>query len=460
MDRTRRRLRVASILVATVATLASAESVAAHSASLRTASESLSVPQWLFLLTGGAVVGASFLLVTFATDRSFVTAIHGWGRRLPSRGLDLGRTVGSTLGVVGLIGVIVLGFAGRDEGIRNPAVLVVWVGWWAGFAMSAYLVTNAWPAIDPLRAIASRLPTMRVEYPDRLGAWPSVVGLLGLVFVEVVSPLADDPELLATTIGLYALVTLIGAMAVGSPRWFADVDPVARVFRYYGRVAPIGWGESGFELRLPGMALTRPTEVDGADEVAFVVALVWVTTFDGLVTTAAWQDVAGWIVRAGLPPLVVYAGALLAGYAVFLGVYRLASRLARRTAPTFVSARTLGRRFAPPLLAIAAGYHLAHFLGLFLSLSPTLVATLRRPLTGPAVPVAIVLPAWFGTLELAFVLVGHVLAIWVAHAIAFELFPDRLQAIRSQYPFIAVMIAYTALSLWIVAEPTLTPPYL
>ncbi|MFT4890697.1 MAG: hypothetical protein ACI9YT_001615, partial [Halobacteriales archaeon] len=63
-------------------------------------------------------------------------------------------------------------------------------------------------------------------------------------------------------------------------------------------------------------------------------------------------------------------------------------------------------------------------------------------------------------LELTFVLVGHVLAICVAHAVAFDLFPDRLQAIRSQYPFIAVMIAYTTLSLWIVAEPTLSPPYL
>jgi hypothetical protein len=446
--------------VATLLFLASVGSVAAHSASLRSTGESLSVPQWLFLLTGGAVIGASFLLVTFATDRSFVASIHEWRRSLPGRGLDTGRTVGSTLGVLTLVGVIVVGFVGEETAVRNPAVLVVWVGWWAGFAMSAYLIANAWPAIDPLRAIASRLPTAGLDYPERFGAWPSVVGLLALVFVEVVSPLADDPRLLATTIGVYAAITLVGAVAVGPPRWFADVDPVARVFRYYGRVAPIGWGASGFELRLPGMALTRRTDVDGTDEVAFIVALVWVTTFDGLVTTAAWGNVAGWIVDRGIPPLAVYGVAMVVGYGVFLGVYRGASRLSRRTAPTYLSTDTLARGFAPPLLAIAAGYHLAHFLGYFLTLSPALVAALQHPIAGPTAPVALVLPGWFGTLELAFVLVGHVLAIWVAHAVAFDLFPDRLQAIRSQYPFIAVMIAYTTLSLWIVAEPTLSPPYL
>ncbi|MFQ3292968.1 MAG: hypothetical protein ACI9PP_000165 [Halobacteriales archaeon] len=456
--------RRARIVVSTVAAmllfLASTQTVLAHSASLRSASDSLSVPQWLVLLTGGAVVGASFLLVTFATDRSFVTSIHEWRTVLPQRGLDTARSIGSTLAVVALVGVIVVGFVGPETATRNPAVLVIWVGWWAGFAMSAYLISNAWPAVDPLRAIASRLPSVGIEYPERFGVWPSVVGLLVLVFVEVVTPLADDPRLLATTVATYAVITLAGSVAVGSPRWFATVDPVARVFRYYGRVAPIGWGSSGFELRFPGMALTRQTDVDGADEVAFVLALVWVTTYDGLVTTPAWSDVAGRIVDAGIPPLAVYGGALVTGYAIFLGVYRIAARLARHTAPTYLSAGTLAKGFASPLLAIAAGYHLAHFLGYFLTLSPALVAAIRHPIAGPAAPVGLVLPGWFGGLELAFVLVGHVLAIWVAHAISFDLFPDRLQAIRSQYPFIAVMIAYTTLSLWIVAEPTLSPPYL
>jgi len=58
------------------------------------------------------------------------------------------------------------------------------------------------------------------------------------------------------------------------------------------------------------------------------------------------------------------------------------------------------------------------------------------------------------------VLLGHLVAIWVAHATAFEVFPGRLQAIRSQYPVVLVMVGYTMLSLWIVSQPSVQPPYL
>jgi hypothetical protein len=47
--------------------------------------------------------------------------------------------------------------------------------------------------------------------------------------------------------------------------------------------------------------------------------------------------------------------------------------------------------------------------------------------------------------------------VWVAHARAFELFAGRLQPIRSQYPFVVVMVVYTMTSLWIVAQPFAAP---
>ena len=76
-----------------------------------------------------------------------------------------------------------------------------------------------------------------------------------------------------------------------------------------------------------------------------------------------------------------------------------------------------------------------------------------------AVPVVLV-PDWFGTLQLAFVLIGHLIAIWVAHGVAFETFTGRLQPIRSQYPYSLVMILYTMVSIGIVYQPSIAPPYL
>ena len=48
----------------------------------------------------------------------------------------------------------------------------------------------------------------------------------------------------------------------------------------------------------------------------------------------------------------------------------------------------------------------------------------------------------------------------MAHAAAYDAFPDRIQAVRSQYGVTAAMVGFTALSLWIVSQPYVAPPYL
>ncbi|PSQ27417.1 hypothetical protein BRD06_04975 [Halobacteriales archaeon QS_9_67_15] len=449
-----RAVAVASVLAAV------ARPVLAHGGSLGGgARESLTVPTWLMLATGGAAVGGSFLLASFATDRSAIDALLDGRRTLRLPVEPALRLVAGALGVVVLLGVLVTGYVGPTDPLSNPAVVVVWGGWWAGFAMSTYLVGNTWPAVNPWRTVVSALPDFGRSYRWRFGAWPSVAGLLALVWIEVVSPLADEPAVLATTVLGYSAVTLAGAVVYGPETWFSEVDPVARVFRYYGAVAPFGRAEDGSpELRPPGSAVSSDL-LDGVDEVAFVVALLWVTTFDGFVATPAWRTVARWLVGLGYPPALLYPGAMLAGFALFFGLYLLAARLARRTAPTYVATATLARRFAPPLLAIAAGYHVAHFLGYFLSLTPALLTAVTAPLATVNPPLLVV-PGWFGGVAIAGVLGGHLVAILAAHATAFDLFPGRLQAIRSQYPFIAVMVCYTMASLWIVTRPDVPLPYL
>lgn len=470
MKRSNVRLRVRAALALAAGTLfagtAFTGTALGHGGGLRAAAGSLAVPTWLFLLTGGGVVGASFLLASFVTDRAFIRAVHGW-RRVTGAPLDAAVTLTRVLSVAALLGIVAVGFLGPETMFRNAAILVVWVGWWAGYVATVYLVGNSWPALNPWRAVAEWVPTLDREYPERLGVWPSVVGLLVLVWLEVVSPLADDPRLLTWVIVGYSVVTLAGAFVFGPDSWFETVDPISRLFRYYGRVAPIQRTEESdgttapgrLELRPPGSALTDPLPDDGRDGVAFVVAILWVTTYDGFVGTPLWVDAANWLVGAGVPPVVLYPAALLAGYALFLGAWWLASRYARRTADTYLTPEAIARRFAPSLLPIAAGYHLAHFLGLFVSLSPALVAALSEPLAPPLNPSVIVLPGWFGMLAVAFVLLGHLLAVWVAHATAYDLFPGRLQAVRSQYPFVVVMVLYTMTSLWIVSAPSATPPF-
>lgn len=430
----------------------------AHIGSLSAPQQEISVPTWLFLMTGGGVIGGSFLLASFVTDRQFIHVIHNAHRLFDPTTRFVIPTL-RVLGVLSLLTVLVFGFFGPIEPLVNLAVLLVWGAWWSGYSITTYLFGNSWPVLNPWRTIADWFSIGNYNYPERLGAWPSVVALLGLVWIEVVSPLAGNPRLLAIVVLGYTVVTITGAVAFGTETWFRRVDPAARVFRYYGRVSPITHTEDGFRFRLPGSALTETKLVDGLDEVAFIVALLWVTSYDGFVATPFWRSLATPLVEAGLPAAVLYPLALAVGFGGFLFAYRISTRYSKRYAETYLTIGEIARRFAPSLLPIAVGYHLAHYLGYFLRLLPMLLNTLTDPLS-PGIPMRIVLPAWFGGLELAFVLLGHLLAIWIAHAIAYDLFPSRLQAVKSQYALTAVMILYTVTSLYIVSQPVIDPPYI
>ena len=451
--------RATPFAIATLAVLASAVRVAAHAGGVRSATrETVTVPTWLFLATGGAVVGASFLLASAVTDRTYISRIDGWGRALPDAG-RVARLLARVGGLAALAITIAAGLFGPTTATDSAAVLIVWVGWWAVFVLSAYLLGNAWPAVDPFRTIAGALPSLDRSYPERLGSWPAVAGLLALVYLEVVTPMADDPRLLTALVLGYLGVSVAGSVAVGVDDWFGSADPVSKLLVAYGRVAPVTRTDDGLRLRLPGMGLTDAEWVDGGDDVGFVVAIVFVTTYDGFVGTAAWADIARPFVEAGVPALVVYLGAMLAGYGLFFALYLASASAARRTADTYLAPGVLARRFAPSLLAIAAGYHLAHNLATALSLSPTLAVVLTSPLSPPATLPALLVPGWVGGVGVAAVLGGHLLAVWVAHSVAYDLFPDRLQAIRSQYGVTVAMVAYTMASLWIVSRPGGAPPF-
>jgi len=449
-----RGTRLDRLIVVLAACPLLAGTAAAHVGALGGAGTPQPVPFWLVALTGGGLVGGSFLFTSLMTDHETIRSVNASRLRMRSVAA-FARTVrrgARALGVLGLLAVLAVALVG-PAGSTNAAVLVVWVGWWAGYTATTYLVGNSWPALNPWRTLTELIPATERDLPD-VGAWPATAGLLGLVWLEVVSPVASDPRFLALVVLGYTVVTLAGGARFGDA-WFERVDPVARVFRLYGWLAPVQRTADGLALRVPGGTLPE-RELADRSEVAFVVALLWVTTFDGLVSTPAWNGLVGSVVDLGVPAPLVYLAATLAGFGVFLGGYRLASRYARRTAATYVSAVAIERRFAPALLPIAAGYHLAHYLGYVVGLSPALATAVTNPLTSPALQ-AVVLPGWFGGIALALVVVAHLVAVWVAHAIAFDLFPGRLQPIRSQYPFVVVMVAYTATSMWIVSQPFARP---
>lgn len=456
-----RRLLVTSIGVGVLFAFVDIVSAANLSSGLQEGSGDIQVPSWLYLTTGGAAVGASGMLAMFVTDRRLIESIHQASYTVTIRETlhRWGRIIIGTLTVVGLGLVIYTGLTGPRIANANLAILVVFAGCRAGLVMMTYLVGNIWPALNPWRTLSTFLPSRDADYPEQWGVWPAVGGLLVLLWVEIVAAPAQFSRTLVIIVLAYSMYTLLGAVIFSPTDWFHYADPVAVLFRYYGAVAPIQRASSGISIKLPGAKLRKSEVIDGVSGVAFVLLLVWELTYSAFLVTPPGITTVEFIVDLGIPPVGTYLALLLLGYGFFVGSYWLATTYAKRIAETYVTTEFLVIRFAPPLLGIAAGYHLAHYFSFFVSLSPSLVLTVMDPLSPPVPPLTLGLPNWVGLLNIGFILVGHLLAIWAAHATSFAVFPSRLQAIRSQYPLIIVMIVYTMISLWLISLPTTNPAF-
>ncbi|GAB3034905.1 hypothetical protein GCM10025298_24960 [Natronobiforma cellulositropha] len=421
----------------------------------------ISVPTWLYLASGGGVVGVMALFSMLVTDRVVIEGYHDVSvrRSVAASAARVGGTLLGTLGVLGLALVLAVGFFGPQWGNVSAAVLVTFVGVRALLTMVAYTVYNPWPTLNPWRRVATALPHGFLAYPDRLASWPAVGALLALIWLEIVAPLSSSPRALATAVLVYSVLTVTGGVVFSPDAWFRKADPLSVWFRFYGAVAPIQRTEDGLELCAPGSRLADDDVLTDLSAVAFAIVLVWELTYSGFIVTPPGAWTVEFLVALGVPPAAVYLGLLVAGFVAFYWVYWVAAARTRERAQTYLSQRYLAIRFAPPLFAIAAGYHFAHYAGFTISLWPSLLESLAAPFSYPANPIVLGLTPWFGYVEIAGILLGHILAVWIAHTISFELFPGRLQAIRSQYPFILVMICFTMVSLWLVSLPAAEAPY-
>ncbi|WP_408957603.1 hypothetical protein [Natrinema sp. 74] len=420
----------------------------------------VTVPTWLYLATGGGAVGASALLTMLVTDRDVIGTYHN--RTLETsrdRLLAAGSLLFGVLGLLGLALIVAAGLVGPNIGLVSATVLITFVAGRALLTIATYTIGNPWPALNPWRRIAEALPTADEPYPPAFKSWPAVVALLTFVWLEIVAPLTSSPDVLLAILVIYSLFTIFSAAIFSPSTWFRRGDPLSLWFRLYGAVAPVQRTDNGFELRYPGSRLNDADLVTDTSLVAFVLALVWELTFSGFIVTPVGVRTIKALVGIGLPPVLVYLVLLVGGFGLFWKVYWVAIDRTRERAETYLSRRYLGFRFAAPLLAIAAGYHFAHYVGFGLSLWPSLIDTAAMPLHPPPNPTRYALPGWFGYLEIAAILLGHVLAVWVAHTVSFDLFPGKLQAIRSQYPLIVVMVFFTMVSLYLVSQGTMSPPF-
>jgi hypothetical protein len=437
----------------------------------------------LYLYAAGGLLVLSFVVMAaVAGSRTGERAVAYPRLRAPLL-LALGRSravraLTGTIGVLGLLAVVVCGLLGSQDALRNPSQYLTWIVFWAGLVVVSGLVGNLWTLLDPWGAIHDLVtiggrPVPRLRLPDGIGAWPAVAGYLLFVLFELASGCAARPAVVAEVAILYSVLTLAGMLLFGRDAWLQRCEGFTVLFGMVGRFGPVEAERdaegrlTGVWLRPWGAGLLRPLRA-GWDQVVFVILMLSSLAFDGILASPAWQDVdadvSPWL--AGLGPLgqpairtlgfVVLSAAFLLVFVWFVRMV-LALGRARRVELVTITA------FALTLVPIALAYDAAHNYRSLLVTSQGLVPLLADPLARgwhllptagyrPSAALAGPQAVWYA--QVVLIVIGHVAALALAYLRAGQRFPSAQLALLSQYPTLLLMVLYAMTSLWILAQPT------
>ena len=122
----------------------------------------------------------------------------------------------------------------------------------------------------------------------------------------------------------------------------------------------------------------------------------------------------------------------------------------------------LVRRFVLSLVPIAIAYHLSHYLSLLLIEGQAVISLASDPFgfgwdlfgtAGYQVNISILNAriVWF--VSIVAIVIGHMAAVYLAHCEAMILFECRRRVLLSQLPMLVLMVGYTMVSLWLIAQP-------
>ncbi|MEE6208912.1 hypothetical protein U3A55_01900 [Salarchaeum sp. III] len=410
------------------------------------------LPLALLYLGAGATVAATALWLA-RTDPGETSERRGRAlATVPSWAATASRSLAALGFLAVFAGVLAVGVLGRATP-TNPAVVVFWVLWLKGVLVASALAGSPWRALSPWRTVHRALEYVeggRIEgraYPSWLAEWLATLGFVVLVGVfENLTVLPRSPERTSALLAAYATLMVCGGLVFGR-EWYRRADLFEVFYGLVGRVAPLTVREREGRLvvvaRRPWTACARP--VASTAVVAMVVASVYTVSFDGFTSTPEYQALFLALRDLGVghaPGLLVYAVGLLAFLSVFAAVTAIVARI------TTDSARTVALAVAGSLLPIAVAYELAHNATHLVENAALLVGALTG--TQPVLLSWLSIPAYW-TGQVVLVVAGHLVAVAAAHHAFDRAYPSG--SLRAHAPLVALMVAYTVLSLWILSRP-------
>lgn len=449
--------------------------------------QDLPIPEWLFAWGASLVLIVSFVGLSVAWHR---TRLEQDGWRPVSAPLSRALVNPLTSILAGAIGVLLLGvvvwtgLTGTEAPDRNFSLTFVFVTVWLGVVALSVVFGDLFRAFNPWRAVARTVgavfelvarqpPPPPLRYPERLGRWPAVAGILAFVWLELIygasgfQTVGLTPHTVAVATLAYTAYTFVGMALFGSERWLDRAEAFSVYFSMFASLA-------AFEVR--DRTLGRRRLLAGAagwvtaapGSLTMILLTIAATTFDGASEGALAgpiETVFGWLRDAGLGPVAAMrvTNTLFLALAIGLvsGLY-WAGISGMHTVRSGLSTRRLGILFGHAFIPIALAYLAAHYFSLLVFQGQAqFTFLLSDPLgdgsdlfgtAGGGIDYTALSANAIWYVQVGALVAGHVTALAMGHDRALAIYGDTRSATRSQYWMLALMVGFTSLGLYLLSQ--------
>jgi hypothetical protein len=426
------------------------------------------IPQWLFAWAAAAVLVISFFALAVLWPQPRLERDTSW-QPFPGGRFIAGPVVQGLCGLIGvflLIVTLTAGYVGSGTALDNWAPTFILITFWVGLVFASILFGDVFRAFSPWRAIGRLLPSLNRPYPEKWGRWPAAIGIVCFTWIELVSGWGDHPARLVSAGLVYTVGMLVFQYIYGVETWSRRGDAFGVYYNLFSRMSVWETRDGVLGVRPPLVGVTRLEPAAGT--VGFVTVMIGTVTFDGLSQGPLWRNLSADIVDAlgnlGIGPITASQIAatigLAFGVALVGGFYRLGIEGAVSVGGD-MTVKRLEVGFIHTLLPIAAVYVAAHYFTFlifegqaigYLASDPfgqgwNLFGTVASGIDYSIFPER---DTWY--VQVGFVVVGHVAALTLAHDRALTLYGDAKLAVRSQYWMLGIMVGFTSLALWLLAQ--------
>ena len=430
----------------------------------------LPIPGYLYWFGGGAAVIASFAIISlFVRSKAHDDSYRTYNLRNVGIVDALYRNksllnVFKVISVSLLILTILTGVLGSQFPVKNFAPTFVWVVWWGGFIWLHILFGDSWNFVNPWKNIFELIKfdekPLR-QYPDKLKSWPAFGFFLIFAWIELVYPTPAHPQFLGNIIFVYSIIVLAGMRVFGKDKWLDNCEPFTVFFNFVSSF-------SATRVTSDGRILLRPIAsglLDARyrfDQLCFLILILSVVSFDGLISTLFWYDVIGIDAFGGsgrYDVIYVNTAGIMVSFLAFFSIFYSFVAISRAITKTDITTLDLAQKFVPALLPISIVYHLAHYSAYFFLNGQLIIKLISDPFgfgwdifgTSSYEIVRTIDFILLWNYQVAVIVIGHILSVYIAHRISLRVFKDSRKSIMSQAPILLLMVGYTILGLWLLS---------